>query len=124
MDPSNKWLTNWTASNGANKGYCRWRGVTCDGDGAVTGLDVGCNDMSTSGVLPGAEVWRGLPRLKTLDVYTCGLSGPLPPILPASLEYMQLTFNRFTGSLPDAWSSMTTLRELKVRLRTGNHAAV
>lgn len=89
--------------------------MTCGDDGAVTALNVDCKSKSvtTGGELPGADVWRGLPRLNWLDVNGCNLQGPLPPSLPASLEYLIVRTNNFTGSLPSTWSALTSLKKLE-----------
>ena len=41
-------------------------------------------------------------------------AGPLPKLMPPSLETMDLTSNKFTGGIPSEWGSLTNLKELKL----------
>lgn len=116
LDPLSKLLTNWVApAQPVDKCYCDWAGVTCNDAGAVVALNLSCKDKPTmGGKLPGTEaVWQGLPHLARLDVSSCGLTGPLPPALPASLVYLDISGNDFGSALPPSWSSLTRLETLK-----------
>ena len=40
-------------------------------------------------------------------------AGPLPKVMPVSLEIINLSVgNKFTGGIPTEWCSMTNLKEL------------
>ena len=70
--------------------------------------------------------WSELSNLKTLVAADCGLSGPLPP-LPSSLVQLDIEGgfegwdrkrHECTGGIPAAWSSLTKLESLCMRLCT------
>ena len=49
--------------------------------------------------------------------HTC--AGPLPKVMPVSLEVLNLSGgldpgHKFTGGIPPEWGSMTNLKELKM----------
>jgi len=123
---------NWLGAPGTE---CAWDGVVCEDDKIVE-LDLANNGLV--GELP-AEIGE-LKNLQVLNLASNKLSGPLPkelwrlPLtrvvvvknefsgaLPAeaavargTLEFLSLTHNKFTGSVPESWGELTKLKMLAV----------
>ncbi|CAI5482438.1 unnamed protein product, partial [Closterium sp. Yama58-4] len=83
------------------------QGITCDGDGMVTALDVSQRDLN--GSLPIAL--SALSRLQSLDVNGNHLSGTLPSALSTlvRLRTLTLTGNNFTGPIFNVVVNMPSL---------------
>jgi len=60
-----------------------------------------------------------LTNLQQLQLGLNKLQGPLPTVMPPSLEILNLgdnlhNTNKFTGGIPAEWGSLTNLKELKM----------
>ena len=89
-----------------------WHGVTTDGSGRVTALDLQGNGLS--GVLP-TEVGN-LSQLQILHLEENLLTGQLPAEIGqlSNLRELWLHTNRFNGPAPDAeWATSKTLEVLE-----------
>ena len=89
-----------------------WYGVTTDGAGRVTGLDV--RDNGLTGAIPAAL--GGLTDLETLNLSQNGLTGAIPDALGdlTDLEYLSLIYNDLTGPIPAALGRLTNLEGLSL----------
>eukprot|EP00798_Chlamydomonas_sp_ICE-L_P000049 gene49-12864_t len=101
--------TNWTS--GTDPCADAWLGVSCQSSaGPVTGLDLAYGSYGTTGAsLPPSISF--LRDLKTLNLDSAGLIGPLPgswSVLTA-LTSMQLASNALSLSLPSEWSTLGRL---------------
>ena len=87
-----------------------WHGVTTDGDGRVTGLDL--NENQLSGPIP-AEL-GSLYNLESLGLSVNQLNGPIPTELGglANLESLSLSGNELSGSIPVELGSLSNLEQL------------
>ena len=124
--------TNWKTSAPLGE----WFGVTTDGAGRVTELDLRLNGLS--GPIPAAleglanlellnlsgnrltgavPSWLGsMIRLRRLDLGGNALTGPIPGALASlvDLEVLYLPGNELTGPIPEWLGSMTRLRRLNL----------
>ena len=100
----------WTKS----KGWCTdadistWQGITCDGDGCVTAINLASNNLD--GTLP--DVFDRFPRLKTLRLDDNEIRGQVPhtlALLKTDGFSANLAYNRF---------STTTLKVPDYRIET------
>ena len=98
--------TNWLTDRPIDE----WHGVTGDGDGRVTRLDLGDNELN--GPIP-AELGR-LASLERLSLYGNELSGPIPAELGGltNLQALLLGENWLSGPIPAELGGLTNLREL------------
>ncbi|KAK8941527.1 Tyrosine-sulfated glycopeptide receptor 1 [Platanthera guangdongensis] len=76
---------------------CKWEGISCDGNGLVTGLSLpirGLGGKISSSI-------AGLPHLALLNLSHNRLTGSLPPeiLLLPSLIILDLSFNRLSGEI-------------------------
>ena len=99
---TNKWNTDAPIS--------QWHGVTTDGSGQVTKLNLAFNNLS--GALP-PELDR-LANLTHLDLSGNNLSGALPPELDrlANLTHLDLSGNNLSGALPPELDRLANLTHL------------
>ena len=89
-----------------------WHGVTTNGDGRVTALDLGGNNLD--GPLP-LEL-RDLTELRSLDLRGNRLSGSITWLSHLSnLEYLDLSNNQLSGQFPVRLSNLTQLREVRLQ---------
>ena len=87
--PGQNWLT--------TRPLGEWAGVTTDGDGRVTGLQL--FNSSLSGPIP--ESLGDLTNLKGLDLSHNSLSGPIPESLGGlDLGELTLGLNELSGCIP------------------------
>ena len=86
---------------------------------SLTVLNVSYNQLSGF-LTPGLS---GLIFATEVDIVLC--AGPLPKVLPTSLEVLDLsggnpvnyptgTPHKFTGGIPSEWGALTNLKELKM----------
>ncbi|WP_041257381.1 FG-GAP-like repeat-containing protein [Fibrella aestuarina] len=100
--------TNWLA--GCNP--CGWYGVGCDGNGRVTSLVLGNNQLS--GSLPASL--STLTSLTTLALDNNQLTGSLPDGLRAltGLTSLSLGGNQFSGTIPVSLTALSNLESLNL----------
>ena len=94
--------TNWTSDEPLDT----WYGVTTDGRGRVTRVELPVNNLS--GQVPGQDLDRDVPivgllaNLEVLDLNSNALSGTIPAALGKfELNVLDLRYNNFSGSIPD-----------------------
>ena len=87
-----------------------WHGVTVDGNGCVTGLDL--NDNELTGTIP-SEL-SNLSSLERLNLFNNQLTGTIPSELGnlASIERLNLFNNQLTGTIPSELGNLSSLLEL------------
>ena len=89
-----------------------WGGVTTNGNGRVTVLELPGNNLS--GTLPAAL--GTLTSLTTLDLSDNRLSGTIPDLRAlTSLTTLKLGDNQLSGTIPDWLGSLTGLQDLSLR---------
>ena len=89
-----------------------WEGVTTNGSGSVTALDLPGNNLS--GTLPAAL--GTLTNLTTLDLSGNRLSGTIPDFTSVtSLATLNLGDNQLSGTIPEDLGSLTGLEDLSLR---------
>eukprot|EP00798_Chlamydomonas_sp_ICE-L_P000048 gene48-12863_t len=99
-------FSTWTGAS-----YCSWYGITCNGGGAVTAVDLSYSSLSGSLPLD----FGSLSQLSVLHLENNEFHGQLPSSwsdLGSSLVELYLGFNQVTGQLPPAWSSLTSSYKL------------
>ena len=111
---SDNWLT--------DKPLDEWRGVTADGDGLVTKINLGEEAVNWDPYKTPANNLEGempreiayLTKLERLDLEGNNLSGILPPELGglAELEDLDLSDNQFSGILPPELGGLAELERL------------
>ena len=87
-----------------------WHGVTVDGNGCVTKLDL--TDNKLTGTIP-SEL-SNLASLERLNLFNNELTGTIPSELGnlASLERLNLFDNQLTGTIPSELGNLSSLLEL------------
>ncbi|MDE0006117.1 MAG: M12 family metallo-peptidase, partial [Rhodospirillaceae bacterium] len=87
-----------------------WHGVTTDGDGRVTRVDLRRNGL----VGPILAALGDLARLEGLSLSSNRLSGPIPPELGrlTNLDWLSLDRNELSGPIPAELGRLTNLRGL------------
>ena len=105
---------NW-ANNGnwlSDRPLGEWHGVTTDGDGHVTALDLRYNRLS--GAIP-AEL-SGSTNLQSLQLVGNQLSGPIPAELGSldNLQGLELGTNQLSGQIPTELASLESLEILSL----------
>ena len=98
--------TNWKTSAALSE----WYGVTTDGSGRVTELNL--NDNGLTGPIP--PVLVNLANLEVLYLWTNDLTGPVPAWLGdmSRLRWLNLGGNALTGSIPDELARLVGLQQL------------
>ena len=102
--------TNWTS----DMALSTWHGVTTNGDGRVTRLEL--DDNGLRGMLPAAL--GDLSELKRLNLEDNALRGSLPSELASltNLTSLRLTRSRaLTGPLPDGLRELTDLTTVRIQ---------
>jgi hypothetical protein len=112
-------LEEWSSANGADGGYCNWRGVICIGKTYVTRINIwsGQGVQGLQGTLPPAAAFAGLTNMTVLNIgEQPGIKGTLPADWSrmTQLEDVRLTKNSLTGSIPASWGGMAKLRILNL----------
>ena len=89
-----------------------WYGVTTDGEGRVTGLDLSANNLT--GLVPAGL--RDLGHLTYLDLSANNLTGAVPRGLGrfTQLEVLRLNFNDMSGALPPELGGLANLKTLNL----------
>ena len=95
---------------------CGWYGVTCDGNGRVTGLNLVFDNLR--GTIPASL--SALTSLQNLNLSANNLRGTIPASLSAltALQTLDLNTNQLDGSIPASLSTLTRLQTLNL----GNNA--
>ena len=98
--------TNWLSSMPLSD----WHGVTVDGNGCVTELDLTDNELT--GTIP-SEL-SNLSSLERLNLFNNELTGTIPSELGnlASLQRLNLFNNQLTGTIPSELGNLSSLLEL------------
>ena len=70
-------------------------------------------------MLEGALSTRSKRSIFANEIDVVFYAGPLPKVLPASLEVLNFgvnygNTNKFTGGIPSEWGALTNLKELKI----------
>ncbi len=103
---------NWTNSENwvSDRPLREWYGVTTDGDGRVTGVDLASNQLA--GDIP-AEIGQ-LSMLRSLHIWHNQLTGQIPVELGqlANLQSLGLGDNQLTGEIPSELGQLANLRGL------------
>ena len=103
---------NWATNSNwmSDRPLGEWYGVTTDGDGLVTRLDISDNQLN--GSIPAAL--GNLTNLQELHLYINELSGPIPAELGslANLEILRLGGNQLSGAIPVDLGSLSSLQSL------------
>ncbi len=106
--------TNWKSDEPLDT----WHGVTTDGGGRVTHLELPYNNLM--GEVPDQSLNRDVPivgllkNLRVLDLSYNALSGRIPSALGnfVNLDVLNLDNNQLTGSIPSSLGSLTNLESL------------
>ncbi|KAI8557094.1 hypothetical protein RHMOL_Rhmol05G0308000 [Rhododendron molle] len=114
-------LTNWTQTLDC----CQWKGVTCDQNGCVTGLDLSSESIS-SGIDHSSALFS-LSSLETLNLtYNSLNSSPIPSSIGdlTNLRHLNLSNSGFSGQIPTGLSLLTRLVTLDLSTQNylGNHS--
>ena len=100
---------NWTNNTNwlTNVPVGQWYGVTTDGSGRVTRLDLADNQLT--GSIP--DELGSLANLEVLNLNDNQLTGEIPTSLGslANLQELHITRNQFTGTIPAELGSLTNL---------------
>ena len=103
---------NWTNNDGwlTNTPIGQWHGVTTDGNGRVTSLDL--NDNQLSGTIP--TQLGNLANLEELLLTRNQLTGTIPAELASltGLDILALGGNQLTGTIPTWLGNLANLEEL------------
>ena len=104
--PNWKNNTNWSSG----KALAQWYGVTADGYGRVTRLNLFDNQLT--GPIP--PQLGNLTNLRELELSRNQLTGPIPPQLGnlTNLWYLELSRNQLTGPIPPQLGNLTNLGNL------------
>ena len=88
-----------------------WEGVTCDGAGMVTGINL--QDKGLQGQIPLDEaLWTNLSTLQNFNVANNALTGFVPPQMSVlkDLEYLSVGSNQLESVLPASWEALTKVK--------------
>ena len=87
---------------------CDWFGVTCDGHGHITEIDLTSNGLT--GTIH--EAWHLFSNCTSIMLGNNALTGPIPGKAlgnMAKLEYLYLDSNQLSGTIPVSLKDMDTL---------------
>ncbi|KAL3725015.1 hypothetical protein ACJRO7_030084 [Eucalyptus globulus] len=99
---------------GENACFSNWTGITCDGPGVITSLNI--SNMGLRGML-GALNFTALPHLFSLDLSNNSFRGPIPLSIGnlSKLSTLNLSVNYISQSIPSTLGRLTGLRLLYLR---------
>ncbi|CAM6109867.1 unnamed protein product [Calypogeia fissa] len=112
----------WLNITGPDPCQDAWPGVTCDG-GAPEQHVTGINLNGTGGIIPVAffSSISSLPRLDTLSLANCSLTGDLDSTLSdslsnlsSSIRFLDLSWNQFVGAIPKVLGRFQVLNSLSL----------
>ncbi|KAL5544543.1 hypothetical protein UlMin_008327 [Ulmus minor] len=110
-DPEN-WLFSWKGNN-----CCQWEGIRCDNrTGAVIEIDLHCSDLSELGGKIRPSITK-LKSLRHLDLSFCLFNGiPIPDFFGSleSLQYLNLAYAGFNGTIPPNLGNLSSLQYLEL----------
>ncbi|KAH9735400.1 protein kinase domain-containing protein [Citrus sinensis] len=91
--------------------HCNWVGITCDYEGRIT--HIGLAESNIKGEL-GHINFSCFPNLQYLDLSNNNLSGSIPSQIGSlsNLKYLDLDRNNLTGTIPKEIGSLRNLKEL------------
>ena len=103
-----RYQTNWMTDEPISS----WHGVTADGDGRVTGLDLSFNNLK--GTVPSGLA--DLEKLETLLLRGNQLYGFIPPALGGliNLRTLNLSANNLRGTVPPEFGQLVNLTSLQL----------
>ncbi|KAH9735373.1 MDIS1-interacting receptor like kinase 2 [Citrus sinensis] len=93
--------------------HCNWFGITCDYEGRIT--HIGLAESNIKGEL-GHINFSCFPNLQYLDLSNNNLSGSIPSQIGSlsNLKYLDLDRNNLTGTIPKEIGSLRNLKELRL----------
>lgn len=140
-DPTNA-LRDW---DGSDDSPCKWRGIDCNDEGAVTRIDLHGSSLSGS-ILPDLcnlesliileldqnSLYGNFPpellncsRLEQLNLKCNFLNGSLPDLSGLkALKYLDLSYNKFSGEFPVSVGSLTNLESLSLGFNMFNSRTI
>lgn len=112
VNSSSNLHANWTGPACNTKNESRWAGVGCS-DWHVTGLVL--EGIQLTGYLP-PTLFQRLTFLSKLSFRDNSLCGPLPNLTNlGQLEYVFLSRNQFSGSIPSSYIDLPKLTKLELQ---------
>ncbi|KAJ7965929.1 Leucine-rich receptor-like protein kinase family protein [Quillaja saponaria] len=97
-------LSNWSNSSAAI--ICKWHGITCDNSSHIRSIELSGKNISGK-ITP--SIFQ-LPYLRNMDLSNNQLIGEIPKLNSIStspLQYLNLSNNKLTSSLPDSLFSIS-----------------
>lgn len=123
-DPLNS-LSNWNSSSSSSLHFCNWSGISCDNSlsGRRHVIRIELSGKNLSGKIPD-DIFM-FPYLEEIDLSDNQLSGELIPALGnmsscASLKYLNLSNNNFTGRIPSGSNPGLETYDLSNNMLSGN----
>ncbi|GJN19031.1 hypothetical protein PR202_gb06262 [Eleusine coracana subsp. coracana] len=95
-----------------DRNCCKWEGITCNGNGGVTGVSLASKRLEGH-ISPSLS---NLTNMMHLNLSYNSLSGGLPPelLFSGSISVLDVSFNRLGGSLQDLSSLTVSKKPLQV----------
>nr|GLL30749.1 probable leucine-rich repeat receptor-like protein kinase At1g35710 [Ipomoea trifida] len=102
-------LNSWSLSNLTN--LCNWRGIVCNGDGAVSQINL--PNAHLSGTLHHLN-FTSFPSLTGFNISGNYFNGSIPPAIGdlSNLVFLDLSYNEFDGNIPPQIGNLTELQHL------------
>nr|GLL49112.1 probable leucine-rich repeat receptor-like protein kinase At1g35710 [Ipomoea trifida] len=102
-------LKSWSLSNLTN--LCNWRGIVCNGGGAVSQINL--PNAHLSGTLHHLN-FTSFPSLTGFNISGNYFNGSIPPAIGdlSNLVFLDLSYNEFDGNIPPQIGNLTELQHL------------